>query len=861
MPKKTALLALLVALPIFAQSTPDGGSGTSKDKEKSGSSAATPDGSEVSSGSLSVQADHQEQTAEGVYVFDGNVRILYRDLEVQADRVEVDKVRRSMTAEGSVLVVSGKLRLSGDRAELDLDSQTGTIYDGYALLEPSFIVSGERIDKVADDRFVVFDGEITACDQSVPQWSIRSSKAKVKLEGYARLSNARIRAKKLPFLYTPYLLWPVKRDRATGLLIPHLGSSKLRGTLISEAFYLVLGRSADATLYGDYYSKAGAAPGLQIRYRPAEGLEGEIEGFYLRDKRDGTKSWRSTINHQQRLGRYFRFVVNASIVNDQTYYQNFERNLSNFANRNSFWSAFLSGNFGDYSVDVTARDDQRFYSFARTDPATGDILTDDDTIETSQIPELHASRRESKLFGWLYFSFDVDAALLERRVTSTDYDASYSRTDAFPKFSLISGGLPWLSITPTVGVRYTHWGKQTTQVPNDPTDPTKGTTTVLVDEPLSRTYGEADLEIIGPRFSKIWEKEVIDEDTGKPKVKKRKHVIEPQIYYKYISSIDSDTSDAVPLFDNSDVVRPLNLVKYGIVNRFFVKRRYDDEPDPLLPPTEYHYIYDTTCNCYQKRAADSASNPSGELSSLGEQVFEAPPDTEEQVHELVSFSLFQSFSLDPDLGTDYGIRFNYRGSQYIPGQALKRYSPLIFQFNYNPTRLSQIQVGADYDLGQSATAGTSNTGTTNGTSGSSSADENKARFIRGFATVSLKDKRNRWIELAFTDNEDFLQRQLRLSVGWSVKDERWRFEAHQYYDLKNSVGDTGLKQQSYLVNYNAQCIGIIVEYSRQEFLSFSDDVYRVALTLPNVGTFLDLNHGSSGIFQGNRFGGSRGSPF
>ena len=95
-------------------------------------------------------------------------------------------------------------------------------------------------------------------------------------------------------------------------------------------------------------------------------------------------------------------------------------------------------------------------------------------------------------------------------------------------------------------------------------------------------------------------------------------------------------------------------------------------------------------------------------------------------------------------------------------------------------------------------------------------------------------------------------------MGWHFLQERWRFEVDQFYDLEN--GDRN--QQRYLINFNGQCVGIIGEYSVFNFTGSEEDYeFRVALTLPSIGTFLDLRRGGSGLFENSRYSGSRGTPF
>ena len=46
------------------------------------------------------------------------------------------------------------------------------------------------------------------------------SSAEIEVEGYARVKNARLRVKKLPVFYWPYMIWPAKTERTSGLLVP-----------------------------------------------------------------------------------------------------------------------------------------------------------------------------------------------------------------------------------------------------------------------------------------------------------------------------------------------------------------------------------------------------------------------------------------------------------------------------------------------------------------------------------------------------------------------------------------------------------------------------------------------------------------
>ena len=85
-------------------------------------------------------------------------------------------------------------------------------------------------------------------------------------EHYAKLKHTRFKVGKAPIFYLPWLLWPVKTDRASGFLMPDFGNSNSRGYFLGTALFWAMRRNMDTTFYMDYYSIAGPAGGLEYRY-------------------------------------------------------------------------------------------------------------------------------------------------------------------------------------------------------------------------------------------------------------------------------------------------------------------------------------------------------------------------------------------------------------------------------------------------------------------------------------------------------------------------------------------------------------------------------------------------------------------
>ena len=139
------------------------------------------------------------------------------------------------------------------RSRLAQDANPGDLEGDLEFL----LRAARKVETIGRDRVIVYDASVTTCTQPVPHWSFAVSKAKIKIEGYAHLFNLRPKIKKVPFFYLPYLAWPVKRDRAPGLLFPEFGTTNNRGETVSIPVFVPLGASADVTFFGEYYTIAG----------------------------------------------------------------------------------------------------------------------------------------------------------------------------------------------------------------------------------------------------------------------------------------------------------------------------------------------------------------------------------------------------------------------------------------------------------------------------------------------------------------------------------------------------------------------------------------------------------------------------
>ncbi|HEU5162183.1 MAG TPA: LPS assembly protein LptD, partial [Thermoanaerobaculia bacterium] len=200
-------------------------------------------------------------------------------------------------------------------------------------------------------------------------------------------------------------------------------------------------------------------------------------------------------------------------------------------------SAYVTKNWSNYSLNVRADRREQFLSAGASE-----------TYE--QLPSIQLTQYPTRLASTpVYLALESSASHLRN-----SYGADYFRGDLFPTLSLQMKTPAWLSVKPQLSLRQTWYTAS-----REP-----GTRNVL-DESLSRSYAQAQVEMVGPSFSRVFDKKFGG-------FSKFKHVIEPRSRYLYTSDVDEQ--ERVIRFDTVDSpYLPLvqESVEYELVNRIIAK--------------------------------------------------------------------------------------------------------------------------------------------------------------------------------------------------------------------------------------------------------------------------------------------------
>ena len=498
----------------------------------------------------------REQTSEkGIYRVSGDVVILYRDFEMRADSLEYDSNTRRVKGEGRIEFRRGVQEISCDSFEFDIGTKTGRFVRARGVADNNVHLWAEEGEKAGPDVYIFRDGQITTCQYDHPHWLFSSGYTKIVKDETATLHGSVFRMFGVPVLYLPWVKMPIlKRERKSGLLIPTGGYSDDKGVRLSEGVYVTLGRSADVTLTGAYFSERGYGVGVDFRSRFSDISYLNVVTYSVDDNKDegGTAV---NIDSLFRFGNGFRGTIFANYVSNIVFRQVYEGDFAGAIRPDEAITGFLTKTWDNSAANFQL--DRHSYYFDTSQVTSRNLPGGSFRMLGDRLPGIPA-----------YFYLDSSAALVSKDatweeadpVTGAPIDYSFTtprdmvRLDVYPRLVLPVqlGEVARLTVTPSVRATYYSHSQQG-QPPADPDEEAVG-------EGVTRLIAGLETRLDTPRVYKVYDL------WGHPV----KHVMEAGASWRWISDVDDFRQ--IILIDAMDAVVGTNELEYWLVNRFIGKR-------------------------------------------------------------------------------------------------------------------------------------------------------------------------------------------------------------------------------------------------------------------------------------------------
>lgn len=246
------------------------------------------------------------------------------DTVLKAGYIHYNKATSIINAQGNARLIRDGNIVVGPHIQYNTEKDTGQVIQPNFWLEGGGAGIGSVADITSRTTMTIRDMTYSGCPCPQPAWYIESSKLDLDFdenEGVAR--NAVLYFKSVPILASPYLTFPIKKERKSGFLIPTYASTSQTGFDFTLPYYFNIAPNYDATLQTRSMTKRGVQLGGEFRYL-GQSYSGTLSGTYLaNDIQTGTDRWLYSMQHSQSFGNGFYGALNLNGVSDDNYFKDF----------------------------------------------------------------------------------------------------------------------------------------------------------------------------------------------------------------------------------------------------------------------------------------------------------------------------------------------------------------------------------------------------------------------------------------------------------------------------------------------------------------------------------------------------------
>ena len=564
---------------------------------------------------IDLNAPHVEfQQERNVVRGTGGAIVSGNGIKAQSDTATVNTQTTDAELQGEVLFSGGMGEISADSAKVNLEKETG-VFDNanFTLDQGSYDINSEKLNKLSEFDYKLDSSSFSTChcEDGAKPWSIECGSATITEEGYAHTYNTTLNFYGVPVLYSPYFLFPVKKERASGLLVPSFGYSSKDGLQLKVPLFMVIDESTDMTLRPFYEAKTRQGLGLDFRktysrqnairsrlmYSDESARDGDLRGIVYSDP-DSPGSLITNLDQlssppfdENRMGGFYSqswttepgadvpvsFLADIHYVSDDLFLRELpDEDIGDPQSRYTSSNIVLRVNplesvtaqvSGEYTQYLDSTDDHRAFQ---------------------RYPEFALSGLKS----FRPFGFNPLGAKLVTlgKATATNFvrEDGYEgwRYDVNPNVSVPFHFGNYLSQSVTVGARKTFYKLGETLNPNDNTELDSSTDRTIYNfgytasTAVEKVFDVQDGDFLRTLTS-------LGSLNKADKLVRIKHVIEPTFKYNLVPDVAQDEN---PFFDSLDRLRDKSLFSFAINNsiygKFMPRGGAEEAIDELAPAVE-----------------------------------------------------------------------------------------------------------------------------------------------------------------------------------------------------------------------------------------------------------------------------------
>ncbi|WP_321864523.1 LPS-assembly protein LptD [Pseudomonas paraveronii] len=362
---------------------------------------------------IGAKASRYEQEQQ-VATLAGDVVLRQGSMQLESEEASLYQAENRGELNGNVRLRDNGALIVGDHAQVQLDTGAAQIDNAEYVMHKSRIRGNALYAKRAENAIIrLKDGTYTTCEPDSNAWQLKGNNITLNpATGFGTATNATLRIKNIPILYTPYIYFPIDDRRQSGFLPPSFSTGSETGFTLVTPYYFNLAPNYDATLYPQYMTKRGLLMEGEFRYL-TKSSEGQFGGAYLNDdsdersKQTDYEKTRYMLNWQHKGGLDSRLTtqVDYTKISDPFYFQDLK----------SYEEGVESRDYLNQQGSVAYRGDS--YQ-ARLNVQSYQLATISQITPYDRLPQITFNGALPYHPGGLNFSYETEAVRFDRDLRS-----------------------------------------------------------------------------------------------------------------------------------------------------------------------------------------------------------------------------------------------------------------------------------------------------------------------------------------------------------------------------------------------------------------------------------------------------------
>ena len=221
---------------------------------------------------VEVDADRLEAKQGGTAVYEGDVKVRQGVRKFDSDYAQLDQKSRDVIAIGNIYYNDGQVTVTSDKTlKSNLDTKNSELEEGkYQVHGAPVRGFAKRVVMTNNNQNITMEGaQYTTCPPGQEVWTLKAGSIDIdQKEVFGEAWNASLWLYDYPVFYFPYINFPFKDERKTGLLYPGYTQSSSNGMDITQPFYWNIAPNYDATITSRFMDKRGLMEQVEFRYMP-----------------------------------------------------------------------------------------------------------------------------------------------------------------------------------------------------------------------------------------------------------------------------------------------------------------------------------------------------------------------------------------------------------------------------------------------------------------------------------------------------------------------------------------------------------------------------------------------------------------